>query len=68
AALKEVAARIGLDFFGMDCHINEDGEILVFEANATMMILWNEASAIFNSLMVPIEQKLNALIRKRLGE
>lgn len=35
----EMADRMGLDFFGIDCHINEAGQILLFEANACMNIL-----------------------------
>lgn len=33
AAIRE---RVGLDYFGIDCHIRPNGEVLVFEANATM--------------------------------
>jgi glutathione synthase/RimK-type ligase-like ATP-grasp enzyme len=35
----EIARRLDLDFFGIDCNINESGEILLFEANACMGIL-----------------------------
>lgn len=35
----EMADRIGLDFFGIDCHIEAEGQILLFEANACMNIL-----------------------------
>jgi hypothetical protein len=34
--LCEVRRRIGLDFFGIDCSILASGEILFFEANASM--------------------------------
>lgn len=34
--LDSVAERMGLDFFGMDCGIAANGEVVLFEANATM--------------------------------
>ena len=34
--LKEIKARIGLDYFGIDCNVTPAGDVLVFEANATM--------------------------------
>lgn len=38
---QEIARRLDLDFFGVDCHIGEDGRITLFEANAAMFILGN---------------------------
>jgi glutathione synthase/RimK-type ligase-like ATP-grasp enzyme len=38
---REIANRLGLDFFGVDCNIDEDGQVLLFEANACMLILKN---------------------------
>lgn len=35
-ALMEIQRRISLDYFGVDCHVNTQGEMLIFEANATM--------------------------------
>lgn len=34
--LYEIRRRIGLDFFGLDCSILDSGQILFFEANASM--------------------------------
>ncbi len=31
--------RVGLDYFGIDCHVAPTGDVLVFEANATMNYL-----------------------------
>ena len=39
--LAEISQRLGLDYYGIDCHVNEQGDILVFEANANMNILYN---------------------------
>lgn len=37
--LDEILRRVGLDFFGMDCHVGDDGVITLFEANANMAAL-----------------------------
>ncbi|HLB79925.1 MAG TPA: hypothetical protein VJJ77_05430, partial [Dongiaceae bacterium] len=34
----EIAARVGLDFFGVDGALLPDGRLLVFEANACMRV------------------------------
>lgn len=36
AGLAAIRGALGLDLFGVDCAISEAGEILLFEANATM--------------------------------
>ena len=36
AAVREIIARLGLDYFGIDCSLLADGRLLVFEANAGM--------------------------------
>jgi hypothetical protein len=42
AALTEIAARCGLDYGGMDCAIDVDGNVLVFEIDAAMLVhLWD---------------------------
>ena len=38
AALQQVQASLGLDYGGIDFGLNQDGEILLFEANATMVV------------------------------
>jgi hypothetical protein len=38
AALERLSAAIGLDYGGIDFGLNQDGEILLFEANATMVV------------------------------
>ena len=43
AALEAIRREIGLDYFGIDCSVDSDGRVVVFEANATMLIhLHNE--------------------------
>ena len=36
---REIARRLDLDFFGVDCAIGDDGRVILFEANACMRIL-----------------------------
>ena len=38
---REMRLRLGLDYFGVDCNIDEQGQVLLFEANACMNILSN---------------------------
>ncbi len=37
-ALQTLATRIGLDYFGIDFGVNDQAEVLLFEANATMVL------------------------------
>jgi hypothetical protein len=38
AALAEMSKRIGLDYFTIDCAENQDGELLIFEADNTAVV------------------------------
>jgi len=38
AALERIAGAIGLDYFGIDFALDREGRVVVFEANATMVI------------------------------
>jgi tetratricopeptide (TPR) repeat protein len=37
-ALREIQARIGLEYFGVDCGLDGSGNLVVFEANASMLV------------------------------
>jgi tetratricopeptide (TPR) repeat protein len=37
-ALRAIRERIGLDYFGIDCGLDSDGNLLVFEVNASMLV------------------------------
>jgi len=37
-ALKAIGAAVDLEFFGIDCALDRDGNIVVFEVNASMLI------------------------------
>jgi hypothetical protein len=38
AALAEMQTRLGLDYAGIDFGLSAGGEVLLFEANATMVV------------------------------
>lgn len=38
-ALDEIHRRIGLDYYGIDCHVGQDGTLTLFEANPAMNML-----------------------------
>jgi glutathione synthase/RimK-type ligase-like ATP-grasp enzyme len=39
--VSEMARRFDLDYFGVDCHVDRAGNVLLFEANACMKVLKN---------------------------
>jgi hypothetical protein len=43
-ALKRIEEMLGLDYGGIDFGLNGKGEILLFEANATMAVYWPDAN------------------------
>jgi glutathione synthase/RimK-type ligase-like ATP-grasp enzyme len=55
----EMKNRLGLDYFGIDCALNDSGEMLLFEANANMNVLFNRN---------PKYDDRVALIKKRIYE
>jgi hypothetical protein len=36
--LERIGTAIGLDYFDVDCSLDRAGNVLVFEANATMLV------------------------------
>jgi glutathione synthase/RimK-type ligase-like ATP-grasp enzyme len=57
---SEMARRIGLDYFGVDCHIDSKRNVLLFEANACMKVLKNYRPPP-NRFVAPIARIKNAL-------
>ncbi len=69
-ALEDIAQALGLDYAGIDFGLNADGEILLFECNATMVLLppgpepvWDYRRAAFGRAFAAVE----AMMRNRLG-
>jgi hypothetical protein len=38
ATLSAIAAAIGLEYFGIDCGLDHEGRVLVFEADPAMLV------------------------------
>jgi hypothetical protein len=47
AALRALAARLGLDYFAIDCAESRDGRLLVFEADIAMIVHDMDSPAIY---------------------
>jgi hypothetical protein len=59
-ALSEINDRLGLDYAGVDFALNGAGEVLLFEANATMVVNPPEADPRWDYRRGPINQVLEA--------
>lgn len=46
-ALRAIAAAVGLEYFGIDCAIDREGRILVFEADPAMIVHAGDDPALF---------------------
>lgn len=56
-----IADALELDYFGIDCNLRPEGDLLVFEANAAMAILLNSSPAP-NMWEAPIDRIRNGLV------
>jgi tetratricopeptide (TPR) repeat protein len=66
-ALRAMAGATGLDYGGIDCGIDRDDRIVVFEANAAMLV-HDEKSEIFaykNQYIARIKQAFDAMLSNR---
>jgi Flp pilus assembly protein TadD/glutathione synthase/RimK-type ligase-like ATP-grasp enzyme len=59
-ALRGIRDRLGLDYAGVDFGLSPAGELLLFEANATMTITPPEADPIWTYRRAPIARALEA--------
>jgi glutamate/tyrosine decarboxylase-like PLP-dependent enzyme/glutathione synthase/RimK-type ligase-like ATP-grasp enzyme len=67
-ALEGIQAMLGLDYAGIDFGMNAKGEVLVFEANATMAVnppepgeQWNYRRASYNRIHTAVQKMLIGL-------
>jgi hypothetical protein len=70
AALCQAGRRIDLDYCGMDFTVRPDGTVLVFEANATMLVHPERPGtklAFKNGAVQRIIEAVRALIALRMG-
>ena len=60
AALTRIGEKMGLDYCGIDFALDRDGRVLVFEANATMVINPPPPEPIWDYRRAPAARALNA--------
>ncbi|KFG95470.1 hypothetical protein GQ56_0120470 [Burkholderia paludis] len=64
--LQAIRDAIGLDYFGIDCGLDRDGAVVVFEVNASMLVHGNNASFPYKTAAVErIRQAFHALLARR---
>jgi Flp pilus assembly protein TadD len=69
-AVEEAARRLDLDYCGMDCALTADGQLLLFEANACILLHLDEPAAAFpykHRHTPPIREAFTRLVLERDG-
>jgi tetratricopeptide (TPR) repeat protein len=67
-ALDAIRERIGLDYFGIDCGLDRDGNIVVFEVNASMLVHNDNPDFLYKEPAVrAIKLAFDAMLRERAG-
>jgi glutathione synthase/RimK-type ligase-like ATP-grasp enzyme len=69
-ALAGINATLGLDYAGIDFALAPDGSVLLFEANATMVILPPDANPIWDyrrRAIAAVQQAVDAMLSRKLG-
>jgi len=66
-AIEEIAGRLKLDIFGIDCSLNRDAEMLIFEANANMNFITNDHPQM-NERMDMIKSRIQDMLARHSGE
>ena len=66
SALRAAAAAVGLDFCGIDCALDSNGDIVIFEINATMRVHdeKNEIFAYKNAYIAKIKAAFNLMLNR----
>ncbi|WP_330924155.1 hypothetical protein [Candidatus Sororendozoicomonas aggregata] len=64
---EQIAERLKLDYFGIDCHLDKNDNMLIFEANANMNILINSEPTpnLWESPIAAIREHLKGVIQAR---
>jgi Tfp pilus assembly protein PilF/glutathione synthase/RimK-type ligase-like ATP-grasp enzyme len=68
AALGRIQEALGLDYCGVDFGLDADGRLLLFEANATMVVLPASADEKWAYRRAPVQRALDALTRLLLSK
>ena len=67
-ALRMVRERFGLDYFGIDCGFDPDGNLVVFEVNASMLVHDDNVEFPYKDPFVRvIKTAFDAMLRNRAG-
>ncbi len=66
-ALARIQSTLGLDYAGIDFGLNAKGEVLVFEANATMVVNMPEAGELW-SYRLPACKRIFSAVHRMLME
>jgi hypothetical protein len=67
-ALRAIRERIGLDYFGIDCGLDSDGNLLVFEVNASMLVHDDNADFPYKDPFVRvIKTAFDAMLHNRVS-
>jgi glutathione synthase/RimK-type ligase-like ATP-grasp enzyme len=68
ATLKAIRDRIGLDYFGIDCGLDKEGNVVVFEVNASMLVHNDNPDFPYKDAAVrAIKQAFDKMLRERAG-
>jgi tetratricopeptide (TPR) repeat protein len=63
--MREIQERIGLDFFGIDCGLDCAGNLVVFEANASMLVHEQNGDFPYKApFVLRIKLAFDAMLRK----
>ena len=71
AALRAIPARIGLDYFGLDCAVLPDGRLLVFEVETGMLVHADDPLPMFahkREAAARIAAAVSAMIDRRVAQ
>lgn len=61
--IDEITRRLQLEYYGIDCNIDEQGKMLIFEVNANMNVLSNKFR-LYDGQLSKIRQQILQLIKK----
>jgi len=67
SVFREISKRLQLEYFGVDCNIRPNGEVLIFEANANMNVLFNPYPEM-NDRLNMIQARIHAMLVRHSGE
>lgn len=69
AALDAIRRQIGLDYFGIDCSLDSQGRVVIFEVNASMLIhIHNERFEYKTPHVNRIKRSFELLLERRANE